>query len=79
MSFSFQINNELKFRYDEVLLAKAEANRPQLVTEEHKPVRIVEIEENDTWLGGYGPAGSDKKIENLSDDTTFLFADLHVV
>lgn len=67
MAFTFQINHELKFRHDEVLLAKAEENRPQLVTEEHIPVRIAEIEKNDAWLCGWGPADSDKKMENLSD------------
>ena len=78
MAFTFQINNSLKFKHDEKLLAKAEANRPVIKKTEHRPVRIVDIVEDPVWLGGWGPADSEKKIDRLSeygckrDDTLVL-------
>ena len=63
MAFTFQINNSLKFKHDEKLLAKAEANRPVIKKTEHRPVRIVDIVEDPVWLGGWGPADSEKKID----------------
>ena len=85
MAFTFQINNSLKFKHDEKLLAKAEANRPVIKKTEHRPVRIVDIVEDPVWLGGWGPADSEKKIDRLSeygckrDDTLVLDFGDHMV
>lgn len=85
MAFTFQINNTLKFRHDEELLAKAEANRPPIITKEHRPERIVEICKDPAWLGGWGPVESEKKIGELSsygcrrDDTLVLDFGTHMV
>ena len=85
MAFTFKINNSLKFKHDEKLLAKAEANRPVIKKTEHRPVRIVDIVEDPVWLGGWGPADSEKKIDRLSeygckrDDTLVLDFGDHMV
>lgn len=85
MAFTFQINNSLKFKHDEKLLAKAEANRPQIIKTQHSPARIVDIVEDPAWLGGWGPAESEKKIDKLSsygckrDDTLVLDFGDHMV
>ena len=42
MAFTFQINNDVKFKHDEKLLAKAEGFRPEIKKERIHPARIVE-------------------------------------
>lgn len=42
MAFTFQINNDVVWEYDQKLLTKAEENIPELMETEIKPVRIVE-------------------------------------
>ena len=41
MAFTFQINNDVKFKHDEKLLAKAEGFRPEIKKERIHPARIV--------------------------------------
>ena len=67
MAFTFQINNSLKFRHDEALLAKSEANRPEIIKKEVKPVRLVDICEDPAWLGGWAPADNGKDISSLAE------------
>lgn len=85
MAFTFQINNELVFNHNKVLLDKSEANRPVLRHETKTPVRIVETVKDETKLEGVGVRESDKKIENLSsypmkrDDKIILDFGTHMV
>ena len=65
MSFSFQVNNELEFNHDETLLAKAEALHPTIHKETKHPIRIVDIVEDNTKLGGYWTFPSTKDIAQL--------------
>ena len=46
MAFTFQINNDVKFKHDEKLLAKAEGFRPEIKKERIHPARIVEVIED---------------------------------
>lgn len=67
MGFSFQINNELKFIHDEVLLAKAEKYRPAIRKKECRSFRIVELTEDDTKLGGCWVRESEIRPDQLPD------------
>jgi len=67
MAFTFQINNDLKFNHDEMLLKKAEEYRPEIRTEEVVPTRIVEITEDSTKLEGIGVSESEKDIARLKE------------
>ncbi len=65
MAFKFQINDDVKFIHDEILLEKAENLRPVMKREEVKPLRIVELVKDDTKLNGCGVVESVKDIKYL--------------
>lgn len=67
MAFTFQINNNLKFKHDEALLEKAEKFKPEIKKQEVKPVRIVELIEDQSKLNGVGVAKSEKDIERIKE------------
>ena len=62
MAFTFQINNDVKFKHDEKLLAKAEGFRPEIKKERIHPTRIVEVIEDPLKLNGVGVTESDLEI-----------------
>ena len=66
MTFTFQINTDVEFIHDEILLKKAEENRPEIRTEEIAPVRIAEIVPDSSRLNGTAAKTSEKDISQLS-------------
>ena len=67
MAFTFQINNDVKFKHDEKLLAKAEGFRPEIKKERIHPTRIVEVIEDPLKLNGVGVTESDKSIDKIKE------------
>lgn len=67
MAFTFQINNDVKFKHDEKLLAKAEGFRPEIKKERIHPTRIVEVIEDPLKLNGVGVTESDKSIDKIEE------------
>ena len=67
MAFTFQINNDVKFKHDEKLLAKAEGFRPEIKKERIHPTRIVEVIEDPLKLNGVGVTESDKNIDKIEE------------
>ena len=67
MSFTFQINRDLKFNHDDKLIEKAEQNKPKLIHETIKATRIVEIAEDSTKAFGYKAVDSEKDINKLPE------------
>ena len=67
MAFTFQINNDVKFKHDEKLLAKAESFRPEIKKERIHPTRIVEVIEDPLKLNGVGVTESDKNIDKIEE------------
>ena len=67
MAFTFQINNDVKFKHDEKLLAKAEGFRPEIKKERIRPARIVEVIEDPLKLNGVGVTESDKSIDKIEE------------
>lgn len=67
MAFTFQINNDVKFKHDEKLLAKAEGFRPEIKKERIHPARIVEVIEDPLKLNGVGVTESDKSIDKIEE------------
>ena len=67
MSFTFQINRDLKFNHYEKLIKKAEENKPKLIHETIKATKIVEIAEDSTKAFGYKAVDSDKDIDKLPE------------
>lgn len=65
MAFTFQINNDVKFKHDENLLKKAEENRPEIKYRTVTPKKIVELCENVSMLGGCGVQESIRKVSEL--------------
>lgn len=65
MAFTFQINDDINFIHDEVLLQKAEENRPEIKKQDIFPTRIVELVKDSSKLNGYGVIESEKKLEDL--------------
>ena len=47
MAFDFQINKDIVWNIDKELLAKAEANKPEIKKTKVKPKRIVDVMKND--------------------------------
>ena len=78
MAFTFQINNDVKFKHDEKLLAKAEGFRPEIKKERIHPARIVEVIEDPLKLNGVGVTESDKSIDKIEEYTKRLARALHV-
>ncbi|WP_109249151.1 alpha-L-rhamnosidase-related protein [Lentilactobacillus kefiri] len=54
MAFTFQINDEVKFKHDERLLNKAKLYKPTIHQETITPKSIVELVENSRQLEGWG-------------------------
>lgn len=85
MAFTFQINNDVKFKHDEKLLIKAEENTPEIKHKTVKPECIAELINDDKKLGGYGIKKSQRDIKNLSsyklkrDDSIILDFGNHYV
>ena len=73
MAFTFQINNDVKFKHDEKLLAKAEGFRPEIKKERIHPTRIVEVIEDPLKLNGVGVTESDKNIDKIEERINNLF------
>lgn len=67
MAFTFQINNNLEFNHDEILLEKAEKYRPHFYKEKVKAKRIVELVEDETKLNGIWIKESKQKIEKIKE------------
>lgn len=67
MAFTFQINNNLKFKHDEKLLAIAQQCYPKLNYQKVKPVQIVDIVDDSTKLDGYGIRKSEMDIEKIKE------------
>ncbi|MDO4942297.1 MAG: hypothetical protein Q4E73_05560 [Lachnospiraceae bacterium] len=67
MAFTFQINNDLKFNHDEVLLRKSEENRPDIKIETITPTRMVDVVEDETKLNGISVVTSEKDVMSLKD------------
>lgn len=67
MAFTFQINNDITFNHDEMLLGKAEANRPKIRKQKITPIRIVDVVDDDSKLNGVGVVTSEKDIANLKN------------
>lgn len=65
MAFTFQINNDLKFNHNEVLLGKSKANRPMIRKKLVAPSRLVDVVEDDTKLNGAGVVTSEKDLAKL--------------
>lgn len=65
MAFTFQINNNVKFKHDEALLKKAEAFKPEIKKKEIRPTRIVEVIEDPLKLNGAGVTDSEKRIDRI--------------
>lgn len=67
MTFTFQINNDVTWNYDENLLERAEANIPELIETEIRPIGIVEkIPDNDR-SNDFNLLDSQESILSLSD------------
>lgn len=69
MTFTFQINEDVVWNYDENLLKKAEENSPALIKSVIKPVAISEIAEDLSSVNGYKAIDSQKSIETLAEYT----------
>ena len=67
MAFTFQINNDVKFKHDERLMAKAEGFRQEIKKERIHPARIVEVIEDPLKLNGVGVTESDKSIDKIEE------------
>jgi len=65
MAFTFQINNDIKFKHNEELLAKAEANRPTLKHTVVKPTDLVDIVADEAAFNGFKAVSNQQTIENL--------------
>lgn len=61
----FQKHTEIKFKHDEKLLAKAQANLPTFHYQEVKPQRLVEIVASATGLHGFEAVESSHKLTDL--------------
>ena len=66
MAFTFQINNDLKFNHDEVLLNKSEMNRPQIHSKKINDVKMIEIVDDDTKLDGCGIQETGKELKDYA-------------
>lgn len=66
MAFTFQINNDVKFKHDEKLLAKQKASVRRSKRKNH-PTRIVEVIEDPLKLNGVGVTESDKTLIRLKN------------
>lgn len=67
MAFTFQINNDVVWDYDENLLERAEANIPELIETKVCPTGIVERISADQRTNEFTLAKSQKNILHLSD------------
>ncbi len=54
MAFTFQINNNIKFKHDQRLIDKSRSFRPSLVHQSYDAVAIVKLVKNSKLLNGYG-------------------------
>ncbi|RHW52098.1 alpha-rhamnosidase [Bombilactobacillus bombi] len=62
MGFTFQINNDIKFKHNNNFLNKANNYRPTIQHNNIKPIAIVQLKKNSSSLEGYG-------IEQIDDIT----------
>lgn len=66
MAFTFQINNDVVWNHDQKLLDKAQANLPEILTTEIKPVAIADILPDEKAANGYRGVVSEKNIADLA-------------
>ncbi len=69
MAFTFQINQDVRWKKDEALLTKAQQHVPNLLKTKIEPVAITEVVEDPHGLNGYSAINSDKEIKQLADYT----------
>lgn len=63
MAFTFQVNDEVKFKHDDALLAKSQGFKPTLKHHVVTPTALVALDRQPKLLGGYGV----KKVADVSD------------
>lgn len=82
MAFTFQINNDLKFNHDEVLLSKSEQNRPKIFHEEKREYQLIELIEDSSKLDGVGTQVLNRSLSDCSlkrDESIILDFKEHMV
>lgn len=67
MAFTFQINSDIEFKHDKVLLEKAEKYRPKINKKSVYPEKIVDICEDSSKLNGYYIKDSAKQIDKIKE------------
>lgn len=65
MAFSFQINNDITFNHNEMLLSKADKYCPEIHTVTITPTRLAELTPDQNGYLGWAMIDSNKEIENL--------------
>ena len=82
MAFTFQINNDLKFNHDEVLLSKSEQNRPEIFHKEKREYQLIELIEDSSKLDGVGTQVLNQSLSDCAlkrDESIILDFKEHMV